>query len=72
MNTPTSITVGRAARHPWRRASRALATIAAWLRTCWQRARFDNDTCYLGSAVDHADLERRLRYIDRCGWRPPC
>jgi hypothetical protein len=72
MKTFTVITVGRAARHPLWRVARALATTAARLRAGWQRARLDNDTRYLSSAVDHADLERRLRAIDRCHRSSSC
>lgn len=72
MKTSTVITVGRAARHPMWRVAGALAATAAWLRAGWQRARLDNNTRYLSSAVDHADLERRLRAIDRCNRGLPC
>ncbi len=68
MNTLTSrttIAVGRAARHPLRRA-------AEWLHTRWHEARLDAPTRYLSRAIDHADLERRQRALDRCGCRPPC
>jgi hypothetical protein len=68
MNTFTSsktIAVGRAARHPLRRA-------ADWLRTRWHHARLDAHTRYLSQAADHADLERRMRALERCAGRPPC
>jgi hypothetical protein len=68
MNTVTStrtIAVGRAARHPLRRA-------VDWLRTRWRDASLDAQTRYLSQAADHADLERRLRALERCACRPPC
>lgn len=68
MNTHSpirTIACGHAARQPWRRA-------AAWLRLCWQQLRLDEQTRYLGQAVDHADFERRMRALERCAGRPPC
>ena len=60
-----TIAVGHAARHPLRR-------LADWLRARWQQARLDAPTRYLSQAVDHADLERRMRVLERCGGRPRC
>lgn len=68
MNTftsPNTIAVGRAARHPLRRA-------AEWLRTRWHHAWQDEQTRYLSQAIDHADLERRLRALEHRTCKPPC
>jgi Protein of unknown function (DUF3563) len=72
MKTPTSIAVGRAARHPLTRVRSALAFAAAWLRTRWPHVHLSREIRYLSNATDHADLERRMRALDRCGSRPPC
>ena len=68
----TSIAVGRASRQPLQRTRGLLAVTAAWLHSRWRRARLDERNRYLADAVDHADLERRQRALDRSGWRPPC
>jgi hypothetical protein len=68
MNTftsPSTIAGGRAARHSMRRA-------ADWLRTRWRHGGLDASTRYLSRASDHADLERRMRALERCTCRPPC
>jgi hypothetical protein len=72
MKTTTSIAVGRAARHPLNRVRTALAFAAAWLRTRWPHVHLSRDIRYLSNAADHADLERRMRALERCGARPPC
>ena len=72
MKTLTPIAVGRAARHPLTRVRRAFAHTTAWLRTHWQRASLSNEIGYLSNATDHADLERRLRALERCGRSPLC
>jgi hypothetical protein len=72
MKTPTSIAVGRAARHPLTRVRTALAFAAMWLRTRRPRVYLSRELRYLSNATDHADLERRMRALDRCGSRPPC
>jgi hypothetical protein len=72
MKRPTSIAVGRAARHPLARARSALAFGTAWLRTRWPQVHLSHDIRYLSNATDHADLERRVRALERCGGRPPC
>jgi Protein of unknown function (DUF3563) len=69
MTKPTPIAVGRTARNPLARM-RALAT--AWLRTRWPHVLLDHELGYLGNATDLADLERRMRALERCGVRPPC
>jgi hypothetical protein len=72
MKTPASITVGHAARHPLTRVRTALAFVTAWLRTRWPHVHLSHDIRYLSNAADHADLERRMRALERCGVRPPC
>jgi hypothetical protein len=72
MKTTTSIAVGRAARHPLTRVRTALASATAWLRTRWPHVQLSRDIRYLSNASDHADLERRMRALERCGARPPC
>jgi hypothetical protein len=72
MKTPASIAVGHAARTPLTRVRTALAFAAAWLRTRWPHVHLSHDIRYLSSAADHADLERRMRALERCGVRPPC
>ena len=48
--------------------TRELSTFAAWLQR-WLRP-LDRDEQYLAAATDPADLERRLRVLDR-GSRGP-
>ncbi len=72
MKTPAPIPVGRAARHPLVRARRAVASVTTWLRTRWPRVHLNRDIRYLSNATDHADLERRMRALERCGGRLPC
>lgn len=38
---------------------------AVWLRQAWDRLMLDDDTRFLSEARDHADLERRLRRLER-------
>lgn len=68
----TPIAVGRASRYPLQRLRHAVTLTAAWLRTRWQQAWLDDTTRYLASSADHADLERRMRALDRCAGRPSC
>jgi hypothetical protein len=72
MKTLTSIAVGHAARSPLTRIRRAFAFAAASLRTRWPRVHLNHEIRYLSKASDHADLERRMRALERCGVRPPC
>lgn len=69
MKTSTRIVVGRAARHPF---TRALALATTWLRMRWPVVHLSHEISYLSNAADHADLERRMRALERCGVRPPC
>lgn len=48
-------------------AGRVIKAIAARLRTWVSRSGLDPITAYLADAADHADLERRLRALDRIG-----
>jgi hypothetical protein len=69
--TTPCIAVGRASRHPMVRLREALQRVARQLRTHWQHLWLDDRTRYLNAAVDHVDLERRLRALDDPGWRAP-
>jgi hypothetical protein len=72
-NTLSPITVGLASRQPLRRVLDVLFCAAHALRLRWQRAQWDETTRYLSEATDHADLERRLRVLERGGTgRWPC
>jgi hypothetical protein len=62
MKTPVAIAVGRAARHPW---TRAFALATAWLRMRWSSVHTSREIRYLSNATDHADLERRVRALER-------
>lgn len=42
-----------------------LARIAAGLRRAWAGAPVDPDEPWLAQATDHADLERRLKRLER-------
>jgi hypothetical protein len=68
MRTPTPIAVGRAARHPLARVRRAFAFVTTWLRTRWPHVYLSREIRYLNNATDHADLERRMRALERCGF----
>jgi hypothetical protein len=72
MTTLIPIAVGCAARSPLTRIRGAIAVNTAWLRTHWPRVHLNDEIRYLGNATDHADLERRLRALERSGVRPPC
>lgn len=72
MKTPTPIAVGRAARHPLVRVRSAFAFTTAWLRRHCPPIHLSSEIRYLSNASDHADLERRMRALERCGARPPC
>jgi len=48
-------------------AHSVLRHIAMRLRAWWQHIRLDERTRWLSRAVDHADLERRQRSLERCG-----
>jgi hypothetical protein len=71
MKSFTPITIGRGSAQPPLRAQAAIGLAVAWLRTRWQRAQLSDETCYLANATDHADLERRLRALERCASQPP-
>jgi hypothetical protein len=72
MKTPAPIAVGLAARQPLTRVRSALAFATAWLRTCWPPVHLSRDIRYLSNATDHADLERRMRALERHGSRSSC
>jgi hypothetical protein len=60
-----AIAIGRASRLPLARMRAAFAVLAARLRTHWQHLMLDERGRYLSGAADLADLERRLRALDR-------
>jgi hypothetical protein len=72
MKTPAPIAVGLAARQPLTRVRSAVAFAIARLRTCWLQRHLSRDIRYLSNAADHADLERRMRALERQGIRPSC
>lgn len=71
-NPFSAIAVGRASRQPLRRLVDDLVSAAHALRLRWQRAQWDEATRYLSDAVDHVDLERRQRALERCIGSRPC
>lgn len=71
-NTLSLIAVGRVSRQPLRRLVDVLVSAAHALRLRWQRAQWDETTRYLSGAVDHADLERRQRALERGTGGRPC
>jgi hypothetical protein len=70
--TFSPIAVGLASRQPLHRLLDILLAAARALALRWQRAQWDEATRYLNDAVDHGDLERRQRALERGLGRPPC